>query len=104
MVLGYLMTRRFGTMFGQGNDAVVQLDYELNKDAYRFVFQLGSSDPSIRGWLQITDRMASEVVEITLNGKPHAWETIPDGQVLIRDIDPNAKLTFRFKKSEYRKG
>ena len=103
MVLGYLMTRRFGTMFGQGNDAAVQLDYELDEDGYRFSFQLESSDPSVRGWLQVTDRMASEVVEITQNGKPHAWATTPDGRVRIRDINPNAKLTVRFEKAENKK-
>lgn len=99
MVLGYLMTRQFGTMFGQGNDAVVQLDYELAKDEYRFVFQLESSDPSVRGWLQVTDRMASEVVAISQNGKPHEWETMPDGHARIRDINPNAKLTICFAKA-----
>ena len=45
----------------------------------------------------ITYRMVSEEVEITQNGEPHAWETMPDGHVLTRNIHPNAKLTVRFK-------
>ena len=98
-VLGYLMTRRFGTLFGQGNDAVVRLDYELDRDEYRFAFQLETSDPSVRGWLHVTDRTASEVAEIRQNGKPHPWETTTDGHIRIRDLDPNAKLTIRFKKA-----
>jgi hypothetical protein len=100
MVLGYMMTCRFGTMFGQGNDAVVQLDYELDEDEYRFVFQPESSDPSVRGWLRVKDHLAAEVAEITLNGKPHTWEPTPDGHVLTRNVDPNAKLIVRFKNTE----
>ncbi len=97
MVLGYLMTRRFGALFGQGNDAVVGLDYELDQGEYRFAFRLKTSDPSVRGWLHITDRMASEVDEITQDGKHQAWETTPDGHIRIRDLEPNAALAIRFK-------
>jgi prolyl oligopeptidase family protein len=100
MVLGYLMTRRFGTLFGQGNDAVVQLDYELDENEYRFAFQLQTSDPSVLGWLHIPNRVASEVAEIAQNGKSHGWETTPDGHIRIRDIDPNAELTVRFNRDE----
>jgi hypothetical protein len=97
MVLGYLMTRRFRTLLGQGNDAVARLDYELEQDEYRFAFQLETSDPTVRGWLQISDRMAAEVAQVTQNGESHAWETTPHGRLRIRDIDPNAEVRIRFK-------
>ena len=100
MVLGYLMTRRFGTLFGQGNDAVVQLDYELKEDEYRFAFQLKSSDPSVRGWLHVADRRASQVAEITQDGKSLAWEATSGDHFRIRDINSNGELTIRFKRAE----
>ncbi len=100
MILGYLMTKRFRTLFGQGNNAVVQLDYVLVQHEYRFAFQLKTSDPSVRGWLRITDRMASDVANVFQNQKPHAWEATPDGHVLIRDVDPRATVTVQFKRAE----
>ena len=100
VVLGYLMTKRFRTLFAQGNDAVVKIDYQLNQDEYRFIFQLKSTDPSIRGWLQITDKKATDIAEVIQNDMPLAWETTPDGFIRIREIDPNATLTVRFNKAE----
>ena len=98
MILGYLMTKRFRTLFGQGNDAVVQLDYQLSPDKYQFIFKQQSSDASVRGYLKIIDRKPSEVKRITKNGKSQLWETTTNGHVLVRDIEPDATVTIHYNK------
>ena len=95
-VLGYLMTKRFQTLFGQGNDTVVDLDYDLKEDTYEFNFTLDSTDSSVRGWLKVTDRQVNEVKQITLNGKDHPWETTQSGHILMRNISPASTLVIRF--------
>ena len=97
MVLGYLMTKRFQTLFGQGNDAVVELDYELHKDLYTFSFQLKTTDNSVKGWLQIPDRRADEVQEVTTGGNDHPFESTPSGHIMIRDLSGADKLVIRFR-------
>ena len=97
MVLGYLMTKRFQTFFGQGNDAVVELDYELQDVAYTFSFQLKTTDDRVKGWLKIPDRRADEVQDVTINGNDHSFESTPSGNIMIRDISGADKLVIRFR-------
>jgi hypothetical protein len=40
------MTKRFGTLFGHGNDAVVKVGSRLTPEEYRFQFELVSKDPA----------------------------------------------------------
>ncbi|MBI5818110.1 MAG: prolyl oligopeptidase family serine peptidase [Verrucomicrobia bacterium] len=97
MVLGYLMTKRFQALFGQGNDAVAELSYKLSPQEYRFAFSRRSSDPDVRGWLRISDRNATEVASVHVDGKDFPWEKTTDGHMVVRDINPNETVVVRFK-------
>ena len=97
MVLGYLLTKRFHVLFGHGNDAAADLDYELADSAYRFRFTRRSSDPDVRGWLRITDREAQAVTGVTQDGAEHPWMPDADGHVLIRDVRPDSELVVAFR-------
>jgi pimeloyl-ACP methyl ester carboxylesterase len=97
MVLGFLMTKRFQVLFGQGNDAVAEVRYKLGPREDRFTFVPKSSDRSVRGWLRISGRAASEVASVSQDGLDHPWETQPDGRLMIRDIHPSATLAVRYR-------
>jgi alpha/beta superfamily hydrolase len=97
MVLGYLMTRRFQVLAGHGNDAVAELRYRLAPHQYRFQFSRKSSDPEARAWLRLTDRAAGRVVGVTQDGRPLAWEALPNGQTVIRDITLTGTVVVQFK-------
>jgi alpha/beta superfamily hydrolase len=95
MVLGYLMTRRFQLLLGQGNDAAAELRYRLSPGEYRFEFSRKSSDPEVRAWLRITDRDAGRVVRATQDGRPLPCQPLPNGQTLIREITLSGTVLVR---------
>jgi len=97
MVLGYLMTRRFQILVGQGNDAVAEVAYQLAPGQYRFEFSRKSSDAEARAWLRLSDSGAGRVVGVTQDGRPLAWETASNGRTTIRDIALSGTVVVQLK-------
>jgi len=97
MVLGFLMTKRFQALFGQGNDAVVRLRYALEPNEYRFQFRLQTSDPTVRGWLRIMDRAPEELLELLEDDQPRSFDVDEAGRILLRDVLPNGRYRLRFR-------
>lgn len=97
VVLGFLMTKRFQVLFGQGNDAVAELDYKLLPREYAFAFSGKTSNARCRGWVRVTDRSADEVAGVVQDGKSRPWEKDATGRIVIRDVPSTSSVTVRFK-------
>jgi pimeloyl-ACP methyl ester carboxylesterase len=96
-VLGFLMTKRFQVLFGQGNDAVAELEYTLSPQEYRFAFARRTALTDCRGWVRILDRAAAEVADVVHDGMPQPWDRDAQGHIVLRDIAPTSTVTVRFK-------
>jgi hypothetical protein len=66
-VLGFLKTRPFEVILGDGANAVARLNYEIGVDRGTFRFRRLSSDPDVRGRLRFRNRLA-KVLEASVDG------------------------------------
>lgn len=93
IVPGFLMTKRFQILFGHGNDAVVKVRYVLDSKEYRFDFRLLTSDPSVRGWLRVTDRRPEEVESVRADGQKRTIER----DCIVRELSPNSDCVIQLR-------
>ena len=94
---GFLVTKRFRLFFGQGDDAVTEVEYDLAEDTLRFAFELQTSDPAVRGRLEVPGVRTDHVAEVRENGNPRVLEAGPDGSLVLRDVLPNGAYEIKLK-------